>query len=427
MALQLTQPEQAMLRGEQGSGAALAMRLVVRAAEVLRAERLIPITRAHVDSCLYHGPATLDFANALVDGGARVRVPATLNVGAVDLLHPELWHGSAEDADRGRQLMDAYRTLGCQPTFTCAPYQLPDARPGFGEQVAWAESNAIVFCNSALGARTERYGDFIDIACAVIGAVPEAGLHTTEARRAVMVLRTGPDVPDALRHADVLYPVLGIVLGRHAGARVAVLDGLPPLSEERLKAIGAAAASSGAVAMFHVVGSTPEAPTLADALGGRDPEETLEIGLAELRAARDSLTSDAGAAPGGPVGAVSLGTPHASLAELREIAGMLDGQQVARGVELMVSTARDTLAAASQDGTAARLQTAGVELLVDTCSYLGPLLRPTDLPVMTDSGKWAYYAPGNIGAKVIFGSRLECVRSAISGRLWRDERAWGGA
>ena len=127
------------------------------------------------------------------------------------------------------------------------------------------------------------------------------------------------------------------------------------------------------------------------------------------------------------MGAVSLGTPHASLAELREIAGMLDGQQVARGVELMVSTARDTLAAASQDGTAARLQTAGVELLVDTCSYLGPLLRPTDLPVMTDSGKWAYYAPGNIGAKVIFGSRLECVRSAISGRLWRDERAWGGA
>lgn len=179
--------------------------------------------------------------------------------------------------------------------------------------------------------------------------------------------------------------------------------------------------------MFHVVGTTPEAPTLKAALRGAEPDEAADITLAELRAARDALTSAAGAAPGNRIGAVSLGTPHASAEELREIASLLEGRHVATGVELLVSTSRDTLALADSDGTAEKLRGAGAELLVDTCSYLGPVLRGTELPVMTDSAKWAYYAPGNIGASVIFGSRRECIRSAVNGRLWRDPAAWGGA
>jgi predicted aconitase len=414
-----------MLAGEAGQGAALAMRLVVGVADALEAERLIPITRAHVDSCLYHGQATLDFAQRLLEGGARTGVPTTLNVGTLDLLHPELWRGDPEQAARGRRLMEAYRTLGCQPTYTCAPYQLLEARPGLGEQVAWAESNAIVFANSVLGARTERYGDFTDIACAITGRAPDAGLHRTDARRAVLILRPAADVPERLLDADALYPVLGIVLGRRAGNRVAALDGLPPgLSEDRLKAIGAAAASSGAVGMFHAVGSTPEAPSLHAALQGHEPEAVVEISLDELRAARDAL-STADATPGARIGAVSLGTPHASATELRAIAHELDGRRVHPDVELLVSTSRGVLAAA--DGSAQRLRDAGAELLVDTCSYLGPVLRPTPLPILTDSAKWAYYAPGNIGAGVVFASRRECVRSAIEGRVWRDPQLWGSA
>jgi len=403
------------------------MRLVVRAAEVLGAERLIPITRAHVDSCLYHGEATIDFVRRLIEGGAQVTVPTTLNVGALDLLHPELWQGDPRAAERGRLLMDHYRSLGCQPTYTCAPYQLAAARPAFGEQVAWAESNAIVFCNSVLGARTERYGDFTDIACAISGRVPDAGLHRTDARRATLVLRLGPDLPPALLEDDSLYPVLGIVLGRRAGSRVGVLDGLPSrTSEERLKAVGAAAASSGAVAMFHAVGSTPEAPTLEAALQGREPEEEAQIGLAELRAARAELTTAPGGAPAGtPIGTVSLGTPHASLEELRAVERELAGARPAPGVELLVSTARGTLAEAEEEGLAGRLRATGVELLVDTCSYIAPVLRPSPLPAMTDSGKWAFYAPGNIGVEVVFGSLRECVRSAVDGRVWRDAGAWG--
>ena len=400
------------------------MRLVVRAAEVTGAQRLIDVTRAHVDSCLYHGEATLDFVRHLAKGRARVRIPTTLNVGALDLLHPELNRGDRRTADRGRLLMDRYRALGARPTFTCAPYQLADVRPALGEQVAWGESNAICFCNSVLGARTNRYGDFIDIAAAITGRVPDAGLHRTDERRATLVLRLASDVPVALHDADILFPVLGIVLGRRAGSAVAVIDGMAPgQSEDRLKALGASAASSGPVAMFHVVGSTPEAPTLDDAMQHRAPERVELIPLAELRAARDELSTAAGER----LVAVSLGTPHASVAELERYAAMLGDRRVHPDVECLISTARDVLALASERGIAGRLRDAGVELLVDTCSYVSPVLRHAAGPVMTDSGKWAYYAPGNIGASVVFGSPAECIRSAVAGRVVRDLAPWGGA
>jgi len=400
------------------------MRLVVRAAEVLGARRLIDVTGAHVDSCLYHGTASLDFVQRLVDGGARVGIPTTLNVGALDLLHPERYLGEPRIAERGRVLMDRYRALGARPTFTCAPYQIDDARPSLGEQVAWGESNAIAFCNSVLGARTNRYGDFIDIAAAIAGRVPDAGLHRTEARRATIVVRLAPDVPRQLRDADVLFPVLGIVLGRRAGSAVGAVDGLRPgQSEDRLKALGAAAASSGSVAMFHVVGSTPEAATLADALQHDAPDRTELIGIDELRAVRDELST----ASGDQLAAVSLGTPHASLAELERYAEVFGDRRVHADVECVVSTGRDVLAVAAGRGVVERLERAGVALLVDTCTYIAPILRNARGPVMSDSGKWAYYAPGNIGASVVFGSTAECLESAVLGRVVRDLGPWGGA
>ena len=394
------------------------MRLVVRAAEVNGARELIEISGAHVDSCLYHGEATLDFVDRLVDGGARTAVPTTLNVGGVDLLHPELYRGDPRVAERSRLLMDRYRALGARPTFTCAPYQLADARPSLGAQVAWGESNAIAFCNSVLGARTNRYGDFIDVAAAIVGRVPYAGLHRTDERRARLVLRLADDVPASLLDSDVLYPLLGIVLGRRAGSTVAAIIGLPPnQSEDRLKALGAAAASSGSVAMFHVIGSTPEAATLEDALHFEPANELEVITLAELRTVRVELTTAAGDA----LGAVSLGTPHASAAELARYAGLLNRRHISPGVQLLVSAGRDVLESATEHVQA--LETAGATILTDTCSYIAPILRPGDGAVMTDSAKWAYYAPGNIGASVVFGSTEECIESAVVGRITRRELA----
>ena len=176
----------ALLQGRHGDAAAFAMRLLLQYGETLGAPNFIDITRAHVDGCLYHGQVSLDFVQRFADLGGRVRVPTTLNVGTVDLIHPELHRGPADMAAAGRRLMELHQALGCTATFTCAPYQTL-FRPAFGEQIAWAESNAIVFANSVIGARTARYGDFIDLAAAMAGRVPYAGLHVPKVRRGGIV------------------------------------------------------------------------------------------------------------------------------------------------------------------------------------------------------------------------------------------------
>ncbi len=419
MPVELTEGDRSYLRGERGEAAALAMRIVVEMAGVSSAERLIDVASAHVDGCLYHGIAGLEFAERMVAGGARVAVPTTLNVGALDLLHPDRYRGDQGVAANARRQMDAYVGMGCRPTWTCAPYQLPE-RPAFGQHVAWAESNAIVFCNSVLGARTDRYGDFIDICAALTGRVPLAGLHRDEARRARLVV-TLDGISQRLLASDALYPVLGHVLGREAGSEVAAIVGLPAdTSEDRMKALGAAAASSGSVAMVHAVGITPEAPTLEAATGGEEVRE-LPVTTARLRTARDELST------GAPerLGAVSVGTPHASLAELERLAGLLGTDEVA--VAMYVNVGRVVLAEAEGRGLVPRLESLGVRVVSDTCTYISPVMDEVNGSVMTDSAKWAWYAPANLGVDVVIGGLEECVRSAVAGRVLLDEMLWADA
>ena len=417
--VQLTPDDRAMLDGDRGEAARFAMRLVVAMAAVVQAPGLIDVTSAHIDSCLYHGQVSLDFAERLATEQARVRIPSTLNVGALDLLHPDRYRGNPESADKAHRLMDLYVQMGCRPTWTCAPYQL-SARPGLGEHVAWAESNAIVFANSVLGARTDRYGDFIDICAAITGRVPDAGLHRSKNRRG-QILFTLSGVPDQLRGEEVLYPVLGHLIGTRAGTRVPVIQGLPPgTTEDHLKALGAAAASSGAVAMFHAVGVTPEAATIEEALQGSEPETVVEVTQELLREARDDLST----AQEGPITAASLGTPHFSLAEFERLVPLLEGFRLHPGVSLYVSTGRDVLSEVEARGWLPALKSAGVTIVTDTCTYITPILEPGPQVVMTNSAKWAYYAPGNIGAEVVFGSTVECIRSAAEGMVWRDPHLW---
>jgi predicted aconitase len=399
--MQLTEDDRAQLAGDRGRGVAMAMRLVVRLAEAQGAPGLIDITSAHIDSCLFHGLAGLDFAERLVELGARIGVPATLNVTSLDLLHPDLYRGDPETARLARRLTDAYLAMGATPTWTCAPYQ-STVRPGFGEHVAWAESNAIVFANSVLGARTNRYGDFIDICAAITGRVPATGLHLDEPRLATIVFDTS-----RLDKTAWLFPVLGHLIGRLAQERVPAIVGLPPASEDDLKALGAAAASSGAAALFHVVGQTPEAPDLETATGGR-AVEVVTIGPEALQAARRELSTTTTSAIDG----VALGTPHASAAELRRIAELVgDGPP---RLPIYVNTGREALIAS---GVEEALTSAGVIVVTDTCTYLTPIMDPRLQTVMTDSAKWAYYAPGNLGLEVVFGSMEECVRSALAGEV----------
>lgn len=421
MALTLTEADEAMAAGADGPAAAFAMRVVSRVAEAMGAAALLSIEGAHIDSCLYHGRSGLDFARALADGGARVRVPTTLNVSSLDLLHPDLYRGDAGTAAASRALMQLYEDMGCRPTWTCAPYQL-EARPRFGQHVAWAESNAIVFANSVLGARTHRYGDFIDICAAITGRAPAAGLHLDEHRRGELVFRLR-GLRDELLDHDALAPVLGYLIGQRCGARVPVIEGLPPaVPEHRLKALGAAAASSGAVALFHAVGITPEAPTLDAALGGDRTVDVVEVTPADLRAARDALCTRGDG--DGPPGAVSLGTPHYSIAEFERLLAVLDGRTVTPTVPVFVNTGRDVLHEVALRGWDDALAAAGVQIVTDTCTYITPIMGGVATYAMTDSAKWAHYAPGNLGIDVVFGSVEDCVESAVEGRLVHRDEMW---
>ena len=410
----LTDIDRDLLAGAHGAAAAFAMELIVRYGRAVGASEFIGVTRAHVDGCLYHGKVSLDFVERLVELGGEVRVPTTLNVGSMDLIHPELYRGSAAAGAAGMRLMELHEALGCTSTYTCAPYQTL-FRPRQSEQIAWAESNAIVFANSVIGARTARYGDFIDLAAALTGRVPYAGLHRPENRVATILFRVsseGADLPP-----NALAVAVGALVGTRAGNAVPVIEGLPAtLSEDDLKALGAVAASTGAVAMFHAVGLTPEAPDLATALGGAEPAETVVVSRPDLDVALAQLsTADEGA----PLAAVSLGTPHFSFAEFEELVRLLDGFKPAQGVDLYVNTSRQTYGRLVETGLIATLKQARFTVVVDTCTYVTAIMRDYAGAVMTNSGKWAHYAPGNLGVDVAFGTLVDCLSSAARGRVTR--------
>jgi predicted aconitase len=412
MALDFSPLDRELLGGAHGASAAFAMQLLARFAEAVGALGFIDIEAAHIDGCLYLGRASLDFVLRMTELGGKVRVPTTLNVGSLDLIHPELFRGAKQDSENGARLMRAHVELGCQPTFTCAPYQSIH-RPRFGDQIAWGESNAIAFANSVIGARTNRYGDFIDLCCAMTGRAPAYGLHLTE-NRAARALVEVASVPDGWDLEQVAVAV-GHTIGRRCGGLVPAIVGLPSgLSEDNLKALGAAAASSGAVALFHVVGVTPEARDLDTACGGVAPELRLRLTAEDLRQAARSLST---VADGALVGAVSLGTPHFSLAEFARLMPLVDGPRPL--ADIWINCSRATLGEIRERGWEERLRAARVTLVVDTCVYIGTLMRVGAGAVMTNSGKCAYYAPANLGVEVAYGSLAECIASARAGKVVR--------
>ena len=410
MTLVLTAEEQAIADSSDGAG--IAMRIVAETGRILGAKRLIEIESAHIDGALYHGDSGTLFAEKLVESGATVSVPATLNVGALDLLGCSRVRLEPEKRAMARRMMDAYVALGCQPTWTCAPYQ-SGHRPAFGAQVAWGESNAVAFCNSVLGARTNRYGDLIDIACAIAGRAPDYGLHRTENRRATLLLDASA-LPASFLGSEIAWPVLGALLGRLAGERVAALSGISTdPGEDALKAFGAAAASSGAVGLFHILGVTPEAKTLDDALQGEAPGEAIELTPQMVREAQAALSTVGGGVAA--IDAVAIGSPHLSEDEFHKLEGLLAGR--CTRVPIHACTGRHVVSALERDGRRETLERQGVTIVADTCVVVTPILadRPGGV-LMTNSGKFAHYAPGNTGYGVIYGSLSECVESAVAGK-----------
>ena len=441
MQVRLTEEEEHALSGHRGEALRLAMTIVVELGSLYGAERLIPVSQAHIDGCLYSavGEAGADFATKLASLGARVAVPTTLNITARDILNWQEFRIPPEHSENSRRVEDAYLEMGCIPTWTCAPYQYGIV-PRCGDNIAWAESNAICYANSVLGARTNRYGDLIDICCAVTGKAPEFGLHLKDNRMGEILVAF--DVPVDAFDDDSLYSAAGYLAGEVAGSRVPVITGIPRCaSPDNLKAFCAAAASSGPVGLLHILGLTPEAPALGTAFGGRTPREEVRVGLADLLAAAGRLDA-APAAPGGvnassvvPDGAnaesgkpgavdlVVMGCPHASYMEVERVARLLWGRRVREGVEFWVLTSRTVAGLVSRSGLGAMLRDAGVRLCCDTCILQFPLEAWHVASIVTNSGKMAHYAPSMIGCRTYLRGTVACVDAALTGEVtWRGRQ-----
>ena len=423
MPAKLSEKDQQMLEGQHGPAARMAMSILVRMAEVYGAAEMMDVSQAHIDACGLLSDSGLEFAETLAALGGRVSIPTTLNMVTLDLQNWRRLGVPEEFASKSIRLAKAYTDMGCIPTWTCAPYQGYLA-PRFGQQIAWAESNAIVYANSVLGARTNRYADFMDICAAITGRVPRAGLHVKRNRQGQLLLRL-VDIEPAILEEDIFYPVLGHLMGNLAQDRIPVIEGLPGgATNDQLKALGAAAASSGGVGLFHAVGVTPEANSLEEAFQGDVPVEVVEVRLADLAKARSDLST---AEEGAKLDAVVLGCPHFSYAEFQQLAQVIqsEGHGLTRPVvRLIVVTNQVSYALLQRSDFVNTIVGFGVEIVLDTCVLASPIISSDAEVVMTNSGKWAYYAPGELGVQVAFGSLRDCIRSATQGVVRREETSW---
>jgi cis-L-3-hydroxyproline dehydratase len=421
MALSLSEADRRMLDGETGPAAQMAMSILVRMAEVYGADTLLDITRAHIDSTIYIGEGNLEYAERLASLGAKVSVPATLNVSGVDEAGWKEWPVPEDWAFKAHRQMKAYQSMGTIPIWTCAPYQT-EHKPSFGEQIAWGESNAIVFANSVIGARTNRYPDLLDVCCAITGRAPAFGLHLTENRAGQLLMRL-VDVPLPVQQDFTFYPVLGHLVGKIAQERNPVIENLAARpAEDQLKALGAAAASSGAVALFHIIGVTPEAPTLQAAFQGRSPLEKVDVTLEMLREARRELTRT----EGDDLDMVVLGSPHFSIEEFKQLIPLIKGKKIHPEVQFLITTSRAVRHLLEKNGLMEIISDFGGRVTVDTCILATPMLPENIRTLMTNSAKYAYYAPGMLNRQVVFGGLDDCVGSAAAGKVVMEDGWWEG-
>lgn len=411
--LDLKEDDGAMLEGRDGIAARQAMRIIVAMAAQQGASALVDVTQCHIDGCIYASPANLTFAEKMADMGGKVRVPTTMNAISVDKAH---WRaqGVPEDfGDPAARLADAYVRMGCRPTFTCSPYLL-DSAPSAGESIGWAESNAVIFANTVLGARTAKHPDFLDLCIAMTGRAPLSGVYLEENRRPQRIV----DVALPAGIDDAFWPLVGYLAGKAAPDCIPLLrgPGSAKPSRDDLKALCAAFGTTSASPMLHIEDVTPEA-----GLAPLETAGTVTISLADM-AAGWSLLND------GPeeVQLVAIGSPHASLEECRALAAVFNGRKRHADVAVIVTAGQQVIDAAVQDGTLQSLKDSGVQMLPDLCwcSISEPVFPTKTRALMTNSGKYAHYGPGLSGRAVRFGSLADCVDSALTGRAVSRLPVW---
>ena len=417
--MELSDRQKSIRDGARGEASAMAMHILIDLAAAVEAQRLTRITHVHTDSGFYLGDAGLEFVEHLAGLGGRVAVPTTMNNTSYDIENSGAYGVPSDLQAKIKRLEQAHRSLGTIPLWTCAPYQ-DGHRPRSGQNVAWSESNAIVFANSILGARTNRTGDLVDICCALTGYAPETGLYLDENRKAVIHVKV-ENFPDGAFTDPRFYPLLGYHIGQVCGNRVVAVSGIPPVATmEDLKGFGAAAASSGATALFHIEGITPEAPALDACMVPGSGFDTLNVTPSDLKKAKELLWT----AEDTTLAWVGLGCPHLSLAEIREVIRCMADREVPGSTDLIIFTSRKTMAEIKGNGMLDTLTRSGVQVYCDGCLLLYPQGPKRPGNMMSNSAKAVNYVYSQSGYAAGYGSISDCVASVFKGEILERSPSW---
>lgn len=390
--MKLTSEQQKMFNGEMGDAARQSMEILVALGKIYGAKSMIPVTSAQIAGVSYKtiGDAGLEYLQDMVKGGAKVRIPAFLNPAGMDRAQWKQMGVPPKFAEKQIAVLDAYKAMGIGMSCTCTPY-LVGVRPKVGEHVAWSESSAVVFCNSVLGARTNREGGPSALAAAICGATPNYGLHLDENRAASVFVEVEAEVKTA---SD--FGALGAFAGEASKGKNIAFTGIPKAAatEDRLKGLGAAMAAWGSNALFQMKGITPEW-RLADGA------EKISVGKKDISSMKEKLGNES------KPQLVTIGCPHASLGEIREVAEFVKGKKLA--CQLWVCTARQTKEKAEREGSVALIEAAGGKVVADTCMVVCPLEEMGFSNTASNSGKAAKYLVGMCRQKVTFGDLQEII------------------
>jgi predicted aconitase len=397
--------EQAMLDGAQGRATQKAMEILTALAKIYAAERMIPVTSVQISGVSYAnlGEAGLSWLAEMAEGDGRARVLTTLNPAGMDIENWQALGISPEFAENQMRVLKAFARMGVVTTASCTPYLIGNT-PHFGEHIAWAESSAVCYANSVLGARSNREGGPSALAASLTGLTPEYGYQLDENRQPTVTIEVEKEIT-----GNDQFGALGRVFGEivqgsrgtgEQGGRVPYIQGIEKASVENLKSFCASVATYGGVALFHMEGITPEAGSL------HPPEGRISICQKDIVQARESMID----ASSQEIDFVSLGCPHLSIKEIARIAELLAGRQVTK--EFWITTARPTKQIADRMGYTAIIEAAGAKFAADTCCVVAPI-KGRFKALATDSAKACYYGAAKNGFKTVLLPFDEVVLTAV--------------
>lgn len=384
----LTPEEERMYQGHYGPGVQKSMEILVALGDIYQAEKMVEIASAQISGVSYKtiGDAGLEFLEDMAQS-ARVRVPSTLNPAGVDLDHWQELGFSREFTERQLRIVNAYQKMGISTTCTCTPY-LASNLPTLGSHLAWSESSAVCYANSVIGARTNREGGPGALSAAICGRTPLYGYHLESGRKASLVV----EVQTSLKGAD--YGALGYLVGQKVGGGVPYFQMMDKPSGNDLKSLGAALASSGAVALYHVQDATPEYHLAMRGLEVGDVE-LMTVEESEIQEVRGKLSSSTQKPD-----LICLGCPHASLDEVGEVASLLKGKTLSN--DLWICTSILVKAAADRMGYTDAIEKAGGKIVTDTCMVVAPIEELNYHIIGVNSAKAANYVPSMCGLEVVY-------------------------